>query len=210
MGRLINLKEDTVILKNGQEIGGITEYSISRGRGSVGVDFSIMLPKIETEINAGDEITFKDITGIVTSKEFRASEGGFVTVINAVSNVGVLLRKSPGKTLMYMSMTPDEKDEFETACEGDYSTLDYVPLIRICDPKTFTGGWTSGEVIDDLASRAGFEVVCNVYNYQLRQVQASSSSSYFDTILSLVSFLKPIVYEHDGVLYILDLSLIHI
>jgi len=206
MGRLINLFDDDVLIVNGVDtVKGISEYTISRGRGSIGADFSITLPKIETLVEAGDEVEFKDIEGIVTSKEIRASGNGFITVINGVSKIGELIRRAPIKTLTYMSLTPAEKEEFDIACDGDYSELDYIPLIKLCDPQTFTGGWTSNEIIEDLlVNRGGFEVVCNVYNYWVRQVQASNTSSYFDTVLSIVYFLRPIIYEQDGIIFILE------
>jgi hypothetical protein len=213
MSRLVNIKEsDTKLVIEGTslEVGGVQEYVISRQRGSVGVNFTVTFPKVETDVAVGDGITFKGINGVVTSKEVVGAGNGFATMINGVSKIGELLRKAPLKSLMYMSMTPDEKDEFIIACEGDYSSLDYVPLIKICDPKTFTGGWTSNEVINDLlVNRAGFQVVCNVYDFWLRQVNASDTSSYFETVMSFISFLKPTVYEQDGIIYLLERPMVN-
>lgn len=207
MGKLLDIKETSLVLSvdGGDDIGGIEEYSLSRGKNSIGYDFTVVFPRVETRVNVGDSVTFKGVKGIVTSKEISASgDGGYVTVLNCASEIAVAVRKAPLKSLMYMSMTPDEKVEFDISCEGDYSSLDYIPLIKICDPKTFLGGWKSNDVIQDLANRAGLEVVCNVYSYWLRQVNASNSNSYMETILSLVNFLNPIVYEQDGVIYILE------
>jgi hypothetical protein len=108
-----------------------------------------------------------------------------------------------------MSMTPDELEQFQIANmteEGtiDYEDLRYVPLIKVCDSQLFTGGWDLNSVINELASRMGLQIVCNVRNYWLRQVQADMQSSYFDTIISLINFLRPFVYIQDGILYILN------
>lgn len=206
MSRLQNIIDPSAILRvNGTSIDGISEYTISREKGSVGASFTVVLPKM-VDVPVGSSVEFKGIGGMVTSKELRATgKEGFATVINCVSEIGELLRRSPLKTLMYMSMTQEEKDELEISCKGDYSGLDFVPLIKICDPRTQIGGWNSRQVLEDLLQRrGGFSVVCNVYNFWVKQVQASNQSSYLDSALSLIAFLRPTVYEQDGTLYILE------
>lgn len=193
---------------NANHVTGIEEYTISRQRGSLGTDFSIVLPKVALrDVPVGSQVTFKEIQGIVTSVESRRGLDGYITVVNGVSKIGELMRKSPIKSLMYMSMTQDEKFDFDVACEFVYDNLDYIPLIKICNSQTFTGGWNVKAVLEDLIiKRGGFGLVCNAYNFWLRQVNASNSSSYIDTAISLVSFLRPIIYtdEEESCIYILD------
>lgn len=210
MSRLKDIADSSSILIGGTEIiEGITQYQIERSKGSFGATLVIVLPKI-CNVEAGTSVEFKGYKGIVSSTEMRGSgKDYFVTVLNCIPEMAVLLRKSPAKTLTYMSMTPEEKDDFVITCKGDFSGLEYVPLIKICNPQTQTGGWTSREVIEDLLQRrGGFEVVCNVYSFWVKQVSASNQSSYLDSALALVSFLRPITYEEDGVLYILERPLV--
>lgn len=207
MGRLINIKEPGLVLtlnETSEEISGIDSYTISRQRDSLGVDFSITFPGV-VEVTDGAQVSFKDIEGIITSHEIRVTPGGYATIVNCVSIIGELIHKSPKKTLMYMSMTAAEINEFKVNTKEEYDDLDYIPLIKQCDEDSGINGWNCHDVIADLASKAGLTVVVNTYNYWLKQVQASSNSSYFETILSLVSFLKPIIYsDEDNVIYIIE------
>ena len=206
-GKLIDIKESGLVLTlkdTAEEISGIDSYTESRRRDSIGIDFSLTFPKV-VDIEDGLQVSFKDIEGIVTSHEIRATPGGYMTVVNGVSIIGELIRKSPKKTLMYMSMTAVEIDEFKVDTKEEYDDLDYIPLIKQCDPDSGLNGWNCHDVIADLASKAGLTIVVNTYNYWLKQVQASSNSSYFETILSLVNFLRPIVYsDEDNIIYIIE------
>ena len=203
MSRLVDIKE----LSFG--ITPVSDYVISRAKESAGEDFSLTLPSVETGYPPGSDITIRGINGFVTTREYNSGPKGYQTVIGGVSKVADVIRKAPPKTLMFMSMTESEKDDFEIANQNDsgavdYSGMDYIPLIKICDDRTLEGGWASGEVIAYLAQKVGLEVVCNVRSYWLRQVQADVQSSYFDVIVSIVNFLKPTIFVDDGIIYILN------
>lgn len=206
-GKLIDIKESDLVLTlkdTAGQISGIDSYRISRRRDSIGVDFSLTFPKI-INIEAGSQVSFKGIDGIAATREIRSTPNGYITIINGVSIIGELIRKAPKKTLMYMSMTAAEIDQFKVDTKEDYDDLDYIPLIKQCDAMSGTNGWNCQDVISDLAAKAGLTMVVNTYNYWLKQVQASSNSSYFETILSLVNFLRPIIYsDEDNVIYIID------
>ena len=203
MSRLVDLKE----LSFG--ITPVSDYVISRAKESAGEDFSITLPSVEPGYPPGADITIKGINGFVTTREYNSGPDGYRTVLGGVSKVVDVIRKAPPKSLMYMSMTPNELEEFQIANSGsdmvvDYSYLDYIPLIKMCNERTLAGAWSSIDVIKDLVARMGLQLVCNVRTYWLRQVSADIQSSYFDTIVSVVSFLKPTIYIDEGVLYILN------
>ena len=203
MGRLIDIRETDFGIEN------VTDYTISRGKQSAGEDFSFTLPGIDGLHAPGTTITIKGMESFITQRRFQADRGGYKTTLSGVSKIADIIRKAPGKSLTFMSMTPDELEQFQIANmteEGtiDYNELRYVPLIKVCDSQLFTGGWDLNSVIDELASRMGLQIVCNVRNYWLRQVQADMQSSYFDTIISLINFLRPFVYIQDGILYILN------
>jgi hypothetical protein len=206
MSRLEDIKE----LSFG--ITPVSDFVISRARGSAGEDFSVTLPSVDIGHPPGADITIRGLNGFVTTREYVSGPDGYRTVIIGVSKVADIIRKAPAKTLMFMSMTPSELEEFQIAnmvTVGDnqvvdYSSLDYIPLIRVCDDRTLTGAWTSDEVIRHLVERMGLQLICNVRSYWVRQVQADVQSSYFDTIVSLINFLKPTVYIDEGVLYILN------
>lgn len=187
----------------------VETYTISRSKGSIGIDFSFTVPFI-LEIEEGSDIEFKGIGGMVTSVEHSGKGSGWQTTVAGVSAVGKLIHKSPARTLMYMSMSQVEIDEFDLACKGDYSNLDYIPMIKKCSEQTQLDGWKAHDIIRDLFEKAGVfdEIVINVYNFWVKQIEASNTSSYFDSAMSVVNFLKPLVYEEevDGakILYILD------
>jgi hypothetical protein len=144
MGRLIDLKE--II-----EIPNTEVYSLARRRGSIGMDFSFSVPAFIGGCEPGSIVTFKGKEFLVTSRERSAGgEEGFGTGIAGVSKIGELVKACPTKSLSYMSMNEDEIFEFDLACKGDYKSLDYLPLIKKCDPRTGIGGWNSGDVIADL------------------------------------------------------------
>ena len=198
MDRLIDLKE--II-----EIPNTEVYSLARRRGSIGMDFSFSVPALIEGCEPGSIVTFKGKEFLVTSRERSAGgEEGFGTGIAGVSKIGELVKACPTKSLSYMSMNEDEIFEFDLACKGDYKNLDYLPLIKKCDPRTGIGGWNSGDVIADLLQRAQLDVICNVYSYWVKQVQASNTSSYFETVLSLVSMLRPLVYSDEERIYIME------
>jgi hypothetical protein len=198
MTRLVDVKEI------GLEVPGIQRYSISRQRGSVGLNFNFVAADVNRDYAIGDSVLFKGVNGVVTSKQFNAGQMGYETVYAGVSKIGELIRKAPVKTLQYMSMTSDEIEEFQIAIEDSTEELDYIPLIKQCDPKTGTGGWCSRDVIADLFEKAGIDYRLNVYNYWLKQVVASNASSYFDTVISLVQFLRPIIYSDESTVYIIE------
>lgn len=197
------------ILETDFGISPVSQYVISRAKESAGEEFSVVLPAIDGLYGPGTAITIKGIDGFVTQRQFQVGQRGYISTISGVATVADLIRKAPPKTLMYMSMTPTEHEEFKVANSDqagkvDYSFLEYIPLIRECDPKLYTGAWDLRSVVRDLADRLGMPVVCNVRNYWLRQVQADVQSSFFDTIVSLVSFVRPIVYVDDGTIYLLN------
>jgi len=203
MGRLVDIKE----LSFG--ITPVSDYVISRAKESAGEDFSLTLPSVEAGYPPGSDITIRGINGFVTTREYNSGPEGYQTVIGGVSKVVDVIRKAPSKSLMYMSMTPNELEEFQIANSGsnmvvDYSYLDYIPLIKVCNERTLAGGWSSSDVIIDLVARMGLQLICNVRSYWLRQVSADIQSSYFDTIVSVVNFLKPTIYIDEGVLYIFN------
>ena len=203
MSRLEDIKE----LSFG--ISPVSDYVINRGRGSAGEDFSVTIPSIDSNHPPGADITIKGLDGFVTTREFTVGPDGYRTVITGVSKVADIIRKAPAKTLTFMSMTPDELEEFQIANMDiygrvNYSKLDYIPLIKKCDEKNLTGGWSSDAVIKYLVERMGLQLVCNVRSYWVRQIQADLQSSYFDTIVSIINFLKPTIYIDQGVLYILN------
>jgi hypothetical protein len=198
MSRLIDVKEP------GLSIDAVQRYTISRQRGSVGLNFNIVVAGINTDYAIGDSILFKGVSGVITSRQHDATPAGYETTLAGVSKIGELIRKAPVKTLQYMSMSRDEIEEFQIAIQDTIEELDYIPLIKECDPKTGTGGWCSNDVIADLLQRAGISYRLNVYNYWLKQVVASNGSSYFDTVLSLVQFLRPIVYSDEDMIFIIE------
>lgn len=190
-------------------ISPVSDYVINRGKGSSGEDFSVTIPNIETGYPPGANITIKGMSGLVTTREFVVGPDGYRTVLTGVSRVADVIRKAPAKTLTFMSLTPNELEEFQianTAGSGlvSYSKLDYTPLIKVCNEKDLTGGWSSDQVIQYLVGKIGLKLICNVRSYWVRQVQADTQSSYFDTIVSIVNFLRPTIYIDDGALYILN------
>ena len=203
MSRLEDIKE----LSFG--ISPVSDYVINRGRGSAGEDFSVTLPSIDASHPPGADITIKGLDGFVTTREFVVGPDGYRTVITGVSKVADIIRKTPAKTLIFMSMTASELEEFQIANMNhygivDYSKLDYIPLMKICNEKDLTGAWSSDAVIKYLVARMGLQLICNVRSYWVRQVQADVQSSYFDTIVSIINFLKPTIYINEGILYILN------
>ena len=198
MGRLIDLKEIV-------EVPNTESYTLARRRGSIGMDFSFAVPTLDSLCDPGTMVTFKGTELLVTSRERSAGgDEGFGTTISGVSKIGELSKACPTKSLTYMSMNEDEIYEFELACKNDYKNLDFVPLIKKCDPRTGIGGWNSGDVIADLMQRAGLAIVCNVYSYWVKQVQASNTSSYFETVLSLVSMFRPLIHSDEERIYIIE------
>jgi len=197
--RLTDIKETGAL--PGHDVGS---WTIQKRKGTFGHEFTITVPEILSAYGPNADITFKGMQGFVVERRISAAEGGWISEIICNEDIGRLARKAPRKSLMYMSMTERELEDFQIACKENYSNLDYVPLIRICDPEDRTGGWNSNDVISDLANRAGITVYNNCYNYWLRQIHASSGSSFMDTILSIISFLMPIVYTSAGVVYLLD------
>ena len=198
MTRLVDVREI------GLEVADVPRYSISRQRGSVGLNFNFVVADINRDYEIGDPIIFKGVNGVITSKQFNAAQTGYETTYAGVSKIGELIRKAPVKTLQYMSMSSDEIEEFQIAIGDTTDELDYIPLIKQCDPKTGTGGWCSNDVIADLFQRAGIDYRLNAYNYWLKQVVASNGSSYFDTVMSLVQFLRPIIYSDESTIYIIE------
>lgn len=179
-------------------------WNVQKRKGTFGHEFSITIPEIIATYGPDADITFKGIQGFVIERRMTAGEDGWVTTLMCNEDIGRLARKAPKKSLMYMSMTEREKEDFDIACKDEYDTLDYIPLIKICKGDDGTDGWNSNDVIADLASRSGITIYNNCYNYWLRQVHASSSASFMDVILSVVSFLMPLVYNNAGVVYLLD------
>lgn len=212
--RYLDIKESLVI--NGLKV---LSYSYGRGKGSTGKTFSMTLGGVDNTVKPGDDLTVKGMVYTVTSKDFDVTPNGYTTVVNMVEKVASeLMKKSPKKTLMFMSLTAEEKEEFDIANMDsnsvvDYSELEYIPLIRVCQPDTFTGGWitVSGDpetgVIDYLADKMGVNLITNVRPYWVKQVQADVASSFFDVITSLVNFFNPIVTIDGDTLYILQKSL---
>ena len=203
MSRLEDIKE----LSFG--ISPVSDYVINRGRGSAGEDFSVTLPSIDVGHAPGADITIRELDGFVTTREYVSSADGYRTLITGVARIADVIRKAPAKTLMFMSMTANELEEFQIANMNDYgvvdySELDYIPLIKNCNEQNLTGAWSSDEVIKYLVARMGLQLICNVRSYWVRQVQADVQSSYFDTIVSIINFLKPTIYIDEGVLYILN------
>jgi len=197
-------KLQDIIEENALPGYNIRSWTLQKRRGTFGHEFSITIPEIISTYGPDADITFKGIQGFVVERRMTTGEDGWVSTLLCNEDIGRLAKKAPQKSLMYMSMTEREKEDFDIACKDDYSNLDYVPLIRFCDPEDRTGGWNSNEVIEDLATRADITVYNNCYNYWLRQINASSSASFMDTILSVVSFLMPIIYTSEGVVYLLD------
>lgn len=155
-------------------------------------------------LEPGDALRVKDVVGFVTSVEMTAEQSGWLTRVKGMADVARLARYAPQKTLMYMSMSEDEKLSFDHMNRFTYDHLDYVPLIRVGD-RYGRKAWYANDVIRDLVSRIpGLDCTVNTYNYMVRQVVAGSDRSYIDTVLSLVSMFEPIVYIDGGTLYILQ------
>lgn len=155
------------------------------------------------DLEPGSALLIKGIRGFVTSVEMTAEQSGWFTRVRGMSDVARLARYAPQKTLMYISMSEDEKLSFDHMNHFTYDHLDYVPLIRIGD-RYGRKAWYVNDVIRDLVSRIPLDCVVNTYNYMVRQVVADPGRSYIDTILTLVSMFEPIVYIDGGVLYILQ------
>lgn len=203
MGKLTDIKETDF------GIDDVVSYRIGREKGSAGETFEVQIPGWVNDYIPGDYITIRGISGLTTQREYMATEGGYRTVLRGVSKIVDVVRMTPKKTLMYMSMTQDEHDDFEIANTDDdgnlrYEKLDYIPLIKICDEKTLSGGWDSVSVVKSLISKMGLEASINVRAYWVKQIQADVQSSFFDTIASIVGFLNPVMYIEDGVFYILN------
>jgi hypothetical protein len=152
----------------------------------------------------GGSMEVRGVGGFVTSSEVKADPTGWLTTVKGLSWAAKYGRYAPRKTLIYMSMSPEEKKSFDFVNRYTYDHLEYVPMIRVGD-RYGRRGWYANDVIKDLVSRIpGLGCVVNTYNYMVRQVVAECGRSYLDTVLSLVSFMEPIVYEDGGTLYIVQ------
>jgi len=188
-------------------ISNLSAFTITRSKGTYGAEAKFVIEGIDQTYSLNSSISFRNLNLRVVSKDYVVSNGamgGWQTIITAQEDIAQLSKQAPKKAMHFMSMTEDEKAEFDFACNYNYSSLDYIPYIKICDPQTGRGGWRSGDIISILASKCSFTVQCNCYSYWVKQVIASPSQSYLSTILSLVSMFNPIIYSQGGVIFILD------
>ncbi|RKY04010.1 MAG: hypothetical protein DRP55_00025 [Spirochaetes bacterium] len=196
MTKIVDIREDDLY-------SSLVSWEINSDEKSLKDEIKLDFAGIK-DYQLSEEVEFKGKKGIVSSKAVFTDKKGYLTRIILNHNLSSFISKAPTKAIHFMSMTKREKDKFDFALNYDYSNLDYIPRIKICDSATFKGGWSSNQIIEQLSREAGFNIFCNCYSYWIRQVIADVGRSYLETILSLVSFFSPTIYISNGTIFILD------
>jgi len=186
-------------------------YDIVQQAGVLAKEFTLMTPELDVPYKVGDQLDVNimgvdekiDIAGIRQS----ANEGGWATEIHGFGEGYELMTKCPKKTLSYISMTEDEYDDFMFEFGGslgktvDY--LEYIPLVRTSD-EYGCGGWTSVDIMTDLAVRMGLSLETNINSYDVRQYSSNAGMPFIEAIAGLVSMFDPIVVLVEDIIFVID------
>jgi hypothetical protein len=186
-------------------------YEILQHAGVLAKEFTLSTPNLNTGYKAGDRIPV-NILGVdeivhVVGIQQQASDTGWATEIKGFGTGYELMSKAPKKTRSYLSMTTEEYDEFMWEFGGslgktiDY--LEYVPLIRTGDDFG-NGAWTATAIMENIVNLLGLTLVTNIIDYDVRQFSIQAGTPFIDGIVDLIKIYEPIIYEVEGMLFILE------
>ena len=187
--------------------------SVSQQIGTLARDITIDARGIESSLHVDDEIQVM-IAGVtekcfITGIVHEMSQGGWTTMISALTKESYIARKSPLKRQIFMSMTSEEFDDFmdEFDSSRKIEHLDYVPRIKNTADEFGIGGWKSNEIIDELAKLAGISIaVNNCYSYWVKQYTVDTGRPILEAILDIVKIFEPFIYYNADKLFIVDSS----
>ena len=188
------------------------DYEIVQQSGILAKEFSLSSPRLDLDLDVGDQLEVNilgvDETVNIVGVQQQATDAGWSTEIKGFGTGYGLLSKSPKKTRSYISMTEAEYDEFvwdfgsDLGKTADY--LEYVPLIKATADDWGTGGWSAISIMEDIVSILGLSLETNIIDYDVRQFSVRAGSPYIGSIIDLVKLYEPIVYEIDGILFVLE------
>ena len=187
-------------------------YEIAQQAGVLAKEITLSSPNLNTGYKTGDQATINilgvdEVVNIVGIQQ-QATDGGWATQVKGFGTGYDLLSKSPKKTRSYLSMTSAEYEEFMWDFGSDLGKtidyLDYVPLIKPTADDYGTGGWKAIAIMRDIVGLLGLGLETNIIDYDVRQFSIQAGTPYINALMDLVRVYEPIVYEVDGVLFVLE------
>lgn len=179
--------------------------------GDVGQLVEVDLPTLSSEISIGDNLVVKLLSGQEASVlvgALAAVKTGKRRVLTLVGHdeLYALSRLAPAREQIFVTMSKAEYTEYVRNTRNLTPKFDIH--IQIGD-QFGRRGWSSQEVARRLAKLAGLDdLVAAVVPHWVRQVVCRPEVSFVEAILSLFRVQRPVLWVKDGVLFVMDTSLV--
>ncbi len=182
-----------------------TEISISYNEGTLCEEISFT-EEGEKEYELGSTITLSDSRLwrdrsliIRTVNYMEDGMGGLHTTVSGFSQEYEYTRKAPNFDISLFSMTAREMAEYI----NEFPIPDSKVYMRYSD-EFGIGGWTMHTIAEKLVAWMGLTIENNLPDYAMSDFSISVGSTYFESLVGLVSEFDPIIVLSGGILFILE------
>ena len=137
------------------------------------------------------------------SKRMSAADDSRVQVITGVSPIAKKVKLSPGKRLVFATMSQAQLDVWNEEFGGKEASLEFLPLNRLGNVYG-EGGWTARQIAQVLAAYAGIAIQVSLPEFDVKRYEVEEDTTYLNAIAGLWNDFNPVLDYVGGVVFLLD------
>ncbi len=124
-------------------------------------------------------------------------------VITGVSLIAKKVKESPGKRLVFATMSRAELDVWNEEFGDTAASLEFLPLNRLGNVYG-ERGWTAHQIAQVLATYAGITLQVSLPKLDVKRYEVEEDTSYLNAIVGLWHDFNPVLDSVGGVVFLLD------
>jgi hypothetical protein len=183
----------------------LTRLNLRHAVGQWAEEATVALNSLAGGFQPGQEVALsiggQDRTFLVEGLKKELRPEGWTQELHLLSPLGREGGRAPGKTQLFLTLTPREHEEFQQEYAGSGDSLEFRPWIRLGN-EFGEGGWDSNGIIQTLAGLFGIKVHVGLPAYWIKQFTLKPTTTLQEALLDLVSPFKPIFYSVQGEVFI--------